>query len=169
MLSPDVAQKTKGHPEDEIKEAIESSEDYAQIIETNEEANMYQKGTASPSEKYQDQSQYSSPLFEQKMSPKLKSQSSLEPNTLKINPFRIQVENTEGKKVQKHRIVILGNKNVGKTCLFLRYMYFDKSKSIQIKQTPGRDGHIFTKRVVGRMNVHEYEVWDFLGQDEIDE
>lgn len=51
--------------------------------------------------------------------------------------------------------------------MFLRYMYFDKSKSIKIKQTPGKDGHIFTKRDEGKLAMHEYEVWDFLSQEEL--
>lgn len=46
-------------------------------------------------------------------------------------------------------------------------MYFDKSKTIQIEQTPCKDGHIFTKRIVGKQFIHEYEIWDFLSQDEL--
>ena len=48
-------------------------------------------------------------------------------------------------------------------------MYFDKSKGIQIKQTPGKDGHIFTKRIIGKQFVHEYEIWDFLSSDELEQ
>lgn len=58
------------------------------------------------------------------------NQKLLDPNDFKVSPFRIQDEDTKGKKLQKHRIVILGADGVGKTCLFLRYMYFDKSKGI---------------------------------------
>lgn len=65
--------------------------------------------------------------------------------------------------------MILGAENVGKTCLFLRYMYFDKSKSIDIKQTPNKDGHIFTKTIIGKQFVHDYEIWDFMSQDELQE
>ena len=65
--------------------------------------------------------------------------------------------------------MILGSEKVGKTCLFLRYMYFDKSKAISVAQTPNKDGHIFTKKIVGRQFVHEYEIWDFLSVEELEE
>ena len=92
----------------------------------------------------------------------------IEISTASVSAFRVEDEDTKGKKLQKHRIVILGTDGVGKTCLFLRYMYFDKSKGIQIKQTPGKDGHIFTKRIIGKQFVHEYEIWDFLSSDELE-
>lgn len=71
-------------------------------------------------------------------------------NAFEINPQRIVGGSAPtGKTVKKHRIIILGSENVGKTSLFLRYMYFDKSKAIDIRQTPGKDGHIFSKRITG--------------------
>lgn len=49
-----------------------------------------------------------------------------------VNPNRVSKDDIKGKKIKKLRTVILGCENVGKTCLFLRYMYFDKSKKIQV-------------------------------------
>jgi len=40
------------------------------------------------------------------------------------------------KSAATHKAIILGDHNVGKTCLWLRYMYYDQTKGINIEQTP---------------------------------
>ena len=87
---------------------------------------------------------------------------------IEVNPNRVLKSDPKAQIIKKHRVIILGQEKVGKTCLFLRYMYFDKSKGINIKQTPQKDGHIFTKKIKGKQFLHEYEIWDFLNKNELD-
>ena len=44
------------------------------------------------------------------------------------------------------RIIFLGDYEVGKTSLWLRYIFYDQKRAnISVKQTPNRDGYIFEK------------------------
>jgi len=52
----------------------------------------------------------------------------LDINLIGIDPTSTDEErNTKDTEERVHRIVILGDRKVGKTSIFLRYMYFDKS------------------------------------------
>ena len=57
---------------------------------------------------------------------------------------------------------MLGAKEVGKTCLFLRYIFNDQSKPMHIYNTPNKDGYIYTKEFEDYEQVVKYEMWDFL-------
>lgn len=83
---------------------------------------------------------------------------------LKVDPKRVtKISSTPGLKQQKyHRVVLLGAKEVGKTCLFLRYIFNDQSKKVHVYKTPNKDGYIFTKTFEDSEQVVKYEVWDFL-------
>lgn len=99
---------------------------------------------------------------------KIRNSMVLDSMGFKVDANRVSgTDNPQGKIVKNHRTVILGAPNVGKTSLFLRYMYFDRSKKIEVQQTPEKDGHIFKKRIPGKQYLHEYEIWDFLNKDEL--
>jgi len=59
-------------------------------------------------------------------------------------------------------MVMLGAQEVGKTCLFLRYIFHDQSKQMHVYKTPNQDGYIFTKSFEDYEQVVKYEMWDFL-------
>ena len=48
-------------------------------------------------------------------------------------------------------------------------MYFDKNKRKSLEQTPLKDGHIFTKQIIGEKSIYEFQVWDFLNKSELGE
>lgn len=61
------------------------------------------------------------------------------------------------------RFVFFGDYETGKTSLWLRYIYYDQKRAdITVKQTPNKDGYIFTKKMQDGHTDYIMEAWDFL-------
>lgn len=83
--------------------------------------------------------------------------------------YKLSVEqdfSTFASSKSKHhrRYFIFGDYEVGKTSLWLRYIFYDQKHAqiSGIKETPLHDGYIFTKKLFDGHTDYEIEFWDFL-------
>lgn len=62
------------------------------------------------------------------------------------------------------RYFVVGDFEVGKTCLWLRYMFYDQkhAKVSGCKETPRKDGYIYTKSLFDGQSEYRIDFWDFL-------
>jgi GTPase SAR1 family protein len=64
----------------------------------------------------------------------------------------------------KHKVVIVGGSNVGKSCIFLRYAIYsqaDSEKAISISQNDSYTASHFTKHLQSGNQQVQIQVWDF--------
>jgi small GTP-binding protein len=76
-------------------------------------------------------------------------------------PIRSSLNNFSGKNVYHHKIVLLGDMGVGKTCISIRYAYGKFSNSHEA--TIG--GCFLTKNEDLGDYIVKYEMWDTAGQE----
>jgi GTPase SAR1 family protein len=61
------------------------------------------------------------------------------------------------------RVFFFGDYEVGKTSLWLRYMFYDQKRAdVGVKRTPHKDGYIFTKTLADGNTNYTMQLWDFL-------
>ena len=76
-------------------------------------------------------------------------------------PLRSAMNNYTGKNIYHHKIVLLGDMGVGKTCISIRYAYGKFSNSHEA--TIG--GCFLTKNEDLGDYIVKYEMWDTAGQE----
>ena len=66
-------------------------------------------------------------------------------------------------QTNSRRFFFFGDYEVGKTSLWLRYLYYDQKRAdISVDQTPNRDGYIFEKNLADGYTNYKIQAWDFL-------
>ena len=59
--------------------------------------------------------------------------------------------------------MFFGDNEVGKTSLWLRYIFYDQKRAnIAVQRTPNKDGYIYTKTLTDSNTDYKMEAWDFL-------
>lgn len=76
-------------------------------------------------------------------------------------PLRSSMNNYSGKNVVNHKIVLLGDMGVGKTCISIRYAYGKFSSTHEA--TIG--GCFLTKDEELDDRITMFEIWDTAGQE----
>ena len=80
--------------------------------------------------------------------------------------------NYSGKSVYNHKIVLLGDMGVGKTCLSIRYFYFELESLCRYAYGKFSNTHeatiggcFLTKDEELDNHIVKYEIWDTAGQE----
>ena len=79
----------------------------------------------------------------------------------------MKINSPKSKTPNHQRVVVLGDRHVGKTSLFLRYAYFEQTKVNLMKQNNNRNAYIYNKDIQKNKQNVKIEMCDFLNTEEM--